>query len=193
MYLAGLGLGLSIAGCHHALHQRPMRLDGPVAVSSSDSYSRSAPSSMGRRRAQFNPATVREISSGSIIGKCCSPLFLFCTPVPHAVNAHSRVYRGMRRAGCQCLLEALGVANRAAGGGCTGRYPPLPYSISISQRKRTLSNGLQWAANHGINVIPYARLQKYVTSIDLRSAVQDHVAFKLSFGTTFALAAFMRF
>jgi hypothetical protein len=51
----------------------------------------------------------------------------------------------------------------------------------------------QWAANHGINVIPYGRLQKYVSSIDLRSAVHNHVAFKLSFGTTFALAAFMHF
>ncbi|CZT05083.1 hypothetical protein WAI453_005414 [Rhynchosporium graminicola] len=53
--------------------------------------------------------------------------------------------------------------------------------------------GIQYASNHGINIIPYNRLQKYVTSIDLRSAVQDNVAFKISFGTTFALAAFMRF
>jgi hypothetical protein len=51
----------------------------------------------------------------------------------------------------------------------------------------------QCASNHGINILPYDRLQKYVTSIDLRSAVQDNVAFKLSFGTTFALVAFMQF
>jgi hypothetical protein len=54
-------------------------------------------------------------------------------------------------------------------------------------------NGMQWASSYGINVIPYNRLQKYFTSIDLRSAVQDNVAFKLSFGTTFAMAAFMEF
>jgi hypothetical protein len=51
----------------------------------------------------------------------------------------------------------------------------------------------QWASSYGIHIIPYNRLQKYVTSIDLRSAVQDNVAFKVSFGTTFALAAFMHF
>lgn len=51
----------------------------------------------------------------------------------------------------------------------------------------------QWASSYGIHIIPYNRLQRYVTSIDLRSAVQDNVAFKISFGTTFALAAFMHF
>lgn len=51
----------------------------------------------------------------------------------------------------------------------------------------------QWASSYGVHIIPYNRLQKYVTSIDLRSAVQDNVAFKISFGTTFALAAFMQF
>jgi hypothetical protein len=40
-------------------------------------------------------------------------------------------------------------------------------------------------------MIPYNRLQKYVSGIDLKSAVQDNVAFKMSFGTTFAMAAFM--
>jgi hypothetical protein len=51
----------------------------------------------------------------------------------------------------------------------------------------------QWASSYGIHIIPYNRLQRYVTRIDLRSAVQDNVAFKISFGTTFALAAFMHF
>lgn len=49
------------------------------------------------------------------------------------------------------------------------------------------------ASSYGINVIPYGRLQKYVQGIDLRSAVQDNVALKVSFGTTFALAGFMSF
>jgi len=52
---------------------------------------------------------------------------------------------------------------------------------------------VQVASRYGINVIPYNKLQRYVTSINLRSAVQDNVAFKISFGTTFALAAFMQF
>lgn len=62
-----------------------------------------------------------------------------------------------------------------------------------NQEKREEPDEEQWASSYGINVIPYNRLQKYITSIDLRSAVQDNVAFKLSFGTTFALAAFMHF
>jgi len=67
------------------------------------------------------------------------------------------------------------------------------FSRSLALILGLLVVGVQYASNHGINIIPYNRLQKYVTSIDLRSAVQDNVAFKISFGTTFALAAFMHF
>jgi hypothetical protein len=79
MYLAGLGLGLSIAGCHAALHQRPVRLDGPASFSSSSSsgsifQTTGRTPSLDRRRHRLNPATVREVSSGSIIGAS-----LFCT------------------------------------------------------------------------------------------------------------------
>ena len=45
----------------------------------------------------------------------------------------------------------------------------------------------------GINLIPYQRLQRYVKNVDLRSAVEDNVAFKLSFGALFALSAFAEF
>ena len=51
----------------------------------------------------------------------------------------------------------------------------------------------QWAASYGYNIVPTSRIQKYVKGIDLRSAVQDNVAFKLSFGATFMLAAFAEF
>ena len=39
-------------------------------------------------------------------------------------------------------------------------------------------------------MIPTERLQRYVKGIDLRSLVEDNVAFKLSFGATFMLSAF---
>ena len=39
--------------------------------------------------------------------------------------------------------------------------------------------------------MPMTKLQRYLKSIDLRSAVEDNVAFKLSFGATFILAAFI--
>lgn len=45
----------------------------------------------------------------------------------------------------------------------------------------------------GIHLVPYSRLQRYFKNTDIKSAVQDNVAFKLSFGLTFALAAFAEF
>jgi hypothetical protein len=42
----------------------------------------------------------------------------------------------------------------------------------------------------GISLLPYGRLQRYFTNINLRSAMQDNVAFKLAFGATFALTGF---
>jgi len=82
----------------------------------------------------------------------------------------------------------------------TGSIIGLCAGLAVSVFSRSLALligllvvGVQWAASYGINVLPYGKLQRYVTSIDLRSAVQDNVAFKISFGTTFALAAFMHF
>lgn len=53
--------------------------------------------------------------------------------------------------------------------------------------------GIQFIESRGIHIIPYASLQRRVQNTDLRSLVQDNVAFKLSFGATFALAAFAEF
>lgn len=50
--------------------------------------------------------------------------------------------------------------------------------------------GVQTAESYGIHLIPYKKLQGYVKGIDLRSAVQDNVGFKISFGLMFALSAF---
>ena len=51
----------------------------------------------------------------------------------------------------------------------------------------------QYLASQGYNIIPTTRLQRYVKGIDLRSAIEDNVAFKLSFGATFALASMASF
>ncbi|KAF1981281.1 hypothetical protein K402DRAFT_398647 [Aulographum hederae CBS 113979] len=53
--------------------------------------------------------------------------------------------------------------------------------------------GLQFAESRGIHLVPTTRLQSYFKDINVRSAVQDNAAFKLSFGLTFALAAFAEF
>ncbi|MCJ1448743.1 MAG: hypothetical protein MMC23_009260 [Stictis urceolatum] len=61
---------------------------------------------------------------------------------------------------------------------------PLAFLIGL------LVFGAQYLASKGINVLPTEKLQKYVKNVDLRSALEDNVAFKLSFGATFMLATF---
>ncbi|CAL3965655.1 hypothetical protein PZA11_002547 [Diplocarpon coronariae] len=92
-------------------------------------------------------------------------------------------------------LNARAVRQVSAGSiaGLSAGFAVSTFSRSLALILGLLVVGVQYASNHGINIIPYGRLQKYVTSIDLRSALQDNVAFKVSFATTFALSAFMQF
>lgn len=67
--------------------------------------------------------------------------------------------------------------------------------ISIFSKPLALLLGLavvaiQTAESYGIHLVPYGMLQRYAKSVDLRSAVQDNAAFKISFGLMFALSAF---
>ncbi|ORY16086.1 hypothetical protein BCR34DRAFT_476809 [Clohesyomyces aquaticus] len=52
---------------------------------------------------------------------------------------------------------------------------------------------IQFLESRGIHIIPYSYLQRRFQSTNLRSLVQDNPAFKLTFGTTFALTAFASF
>lgn len=52
---------------------------------------------------------------------------------------------------------------------------------------------LQAIESRGIHIIPYSFLQRRLKSTNVKSLVRDNVAFKLSFGLTFALAAFTEF
>lgn len=52
---------------------------------------------------------------------------------------------------------------------------------------------VQYAASKGYNVIPVSRIQRYVKGINIRSAIEENPALKLSFGTTFALASMATF
>ncbi|KAH3976642.1 hypothetical protein HBI62_198160 [Parastagonospora nodorum] len=52
---------------------------------------------------------------------------------------------------------------------------------------------LQAIESRGIHIIPYSFLQRRFKQTNVRSLVRDNVAFKLSFGLTFALAAFAEF
>ncbi|KIW76148.1 hypothetical protein Z517_10893 [Fonsecaea pedrosoi CBS 271.37] len=70
--------------------------------------------------------------------------------------------------------------------------------VSAFSTSLTLLIGLgivvwQLAARRGYNIIPVERLQRYFKNIDLRSTVNDNLAFKISFGLMFALSAFGEF
>ncbi|KAF2219767.1 hypothetical protein BDZ85DRAFT_40935 [Elsinoe ampelina] len=67
------------------------------------------------------------------------------------------------------------------------------FSKSLTLIIGLLILGVQMLESRGIHIVPYKRIQGYVTNIDLRSLVQDNAAFKLSFGATFALIGFADF
>ncbi|KAL1967652.1 hypothetical protein VTN77DRAFT_2909 [Rasamsonia byssochlamydoides] len=52
---------------------------------------------------------------------------------------------------------------------------------------------VEYAASKGYYLFPLRRLQKYVKSVDLHRALTENMAFKTSFGTTMAMAAFAQF
>nr|POE56523.1 hypothetical protein CFP56_33495 [Quercus suber] len=57
------------------------------------------------------------------------------------------------------------------------------FSKSLALLLGLLVVGVQTAEHYGVRLIPYNKLQGYVKGVDLRSAIQDNAAFKLSFGT----------
>lgn len=70
--------------------------------------------------------------------------------------------------------------------------------ISVFSKPLAILIGLgifavQFIESRGIHIIPYSFLQRRLKSMNVRSLVQDNVAFKLSFGLTFAMAAFAEF
>lgn len=69
--------------------------------------------------------------------------------------------------------------------------PPLNnLSLTLLSQLLILTSKQFAESQLGISLLPYGRLQRYFTNINLRSAMQDNVAFKLAFGATFALTGF---
>lgn len=77
--------------------------------------------------------------------------------------------------------------------GLLGGVAVSTFSKTLAMLFGLLVFGVQYLASQGYNIIPTTKLQRYVKGIDLRSAVEDNVAFKLSFGLTFALASMASF
>ncbi|KAF2184721.1 hypothetical protein K469DRAFT_666565 [Zopfia rhizophila CBS 207.26] len=69
----------------------------------------------------------------------------------------------------------------------------LGLGIFFVQEKKKLTEVTQFLESRGIHVIPYSYLQQRFHSTNIRSLVQDNIAFKVSFGITFALAGFAEF
>ncbi|WPH00919.1 Hypothetical protein R9X50_00375300 [Acrodontium crateriforme] len=64
------------------------------------------------------------------------------------------------------------------------------FSKSLAFLIGVLVIGVQTAESYGIHLVPYNRIQRYVKGVNIRTAMQDNVAFKLSFGLMFAFSAF---
>ncbi|KAK0512644.1 hypothetical protein JMJ35_004661 [Cladonia borealis] len=77
--------------------------------------------------------------------------------------------------------------------GLIGGVAVSTFSKTLALLFGMLVFGVQFLASRGYNIVPTSRMQKYVKGIDLRSAIEDNVAFKLSFGATFALASLAEF
>ncbi|KAF2756161.1 hypothetical protein EJ05DRAFT_478185 [Pseudovirgaria hyperparasitica] len=70
--------------------------------------------------------------------------------------------------------------------------------ISMFSKTLTLLIGVgivlvQFLESRGIPIVPYGQIQKMAKNVDIQGAMQRNVALKLSFGITFALAAFAGF
>jgi hypothetical protein len=68
-----------------------------------------------------------------------------------------------------------------------------PFYANLKGKGTCANEVLQAIESRGIHVIPYQFLQRRFKQTNVRSLVRDNVAFKLSFGLTFALAAFAEF
>ncbi|TEY39864.1 hypothetical protein BOTCAL_0449g00010 [Botryotinia calthae] len=98
------------------------------------------------------------------------------------------------------IKKGGGLDSKTVGQISSGSIVGLGAGLAVSTFSRSLALiiglmvvGIQWASSHGLNIIPTDRIQRYIKHINLRSLMEENVAFKVSFGTTFAMAAFMRF
>ncbi|MCJ1275609.1 hypothetical protein MMC21_003412 [Puttea exsequens] len=89
--------------------------------------------------------------------------------------------------------QAYGQVSAGSICGLLGGMAVSTFSKTLALLFGMLVLGVQFLAQRGYNIIPTSKIQKYVKGIDLRSAIEDNAAFKLSFGTTFMLAAFAGF
>ncbi|KAK5008414.1 hypothetical protein LTR28_004009 [Elasticomyces elasticus] len=159
-------------------YRHAYRLDGPMLSNPTSPREWSFSQYQNEARApvvkngRLNPSAVRQVSIGSIAGLLGGL----------AVSTFSKPL---------ALLIGLLIFGVQVSHSSFNLHPQDSHFTPAMQRLLTVVR--QALESRGISIIPYQGFQRYVKSIDLRSAVQDNVAFKLSFGATFALAAFAEF
>ena len=156
------------------LHQRPAtRLDAsPQAdFSSSFSHAKDGKVPLTKDGRTLNPAAVKQISMGSILGLGAGFL----------LSAFSRSLT---------LLLGVGIVVWQVRQFPRGEHDGESHPCT---KGGNANDSPQYAARKGYNIIPVDRVQRYVSGVNLRSAINDNVAFKISFGVMFALSAFGEF
>ncbi|TGO70122.1 hypothetical protein BOTNAR_0003g00150 [Botryotinia narcissicola] len=214
--LTASALGLTSYTSYSLLqsHRFPARLD---SLSSPLSKNGNAP--MIKKGGGLDSKTVSQISSGSIVGMYFLSLGLGLVMVllhfegqeeegrngnkgtrgEKAGDMQTRQReetRQKKKAGRDSHLKRNPQRTRTNSSFLTG----LGAGLAVSTFSRSLALiiglmvvGIQWASSHGLDIVPTDRIQRYIKHVNLRSLVEENVAFKVSFGTTFAMAAFMRF
>ncbi|KAL1637281.1 hypothetical protein SLS58_009372 [Diplodia intermedia] len=100
------------------------------------------------------------------------------TPIVRKGRANPRIWRQISSGSIIGVIGGLAVSTFSK---------PLALLIGL------LVLGNQFLESRGIHIVPYTKIQQYAKGIDVRSALQDNIAFKLAFGATFTLAAFAEF
>jgi len=138
-------------------------------------YQHDAQTPVLKRQGGLNPKAIRQISLGSILGTSFYALHVSRNPYMYGTWI------------CRRELTLYPQTGVAAGLAVSVFSKPLTLLIGL------LVLGVQAAESRGIHLVPYNRIQGYFKNTNIRSAIQDNVALKLSFGATFAMVGFLGF
>ncbi|KAI9706825.1 MAG: hypothetical protein M1820_004796 [Bogoriella megaspora] len=144
------------------------------------------------------------LSSTFLLAYALSPpqsRLLLCDTSPSPISPKDwSISQYQRDAQVPVVSRSGGLNARAVRQVSVGSIAGLATGLAISLFSKPLAvllgllvAGVQFVESRGIHIIPYQRLERWFKGIDVRTAVQDNVALKLSFGVTAALAGFGSF
>jgi len=176
--LVPISLGLT-SGAWMLSRQRPLRLDAAPQPPRTVPTQRDAAE-------KLDPNILRQISSGSLSGRPMHPGFM--SSLARCLHGYllTRLPGRTRR---ERLLSYLGDPNRSR----YCRNSGIRLVPSAGAVRCICANSIQVAARSGIDLVRYFKLKEKVQSSRILSSLQENTTFKLCFGLTFAMSAFMRF